>query len=256
MRLVILEDYAAMSAKAAEIVAELVRKKPEAVLCLATGSTPLGFYKELVRAEVSFANVTTFNLDEYRGLSREHDQSYYHFMWEHLFRHIDIDLEKTNIPNGMAADPEAECARYEAAIKEAGGLDIALLGLGHNGHIGFNEPGTPWDARTRRVQLAPATIAANSRFFGSAEEVPTEAMTMGIGTILEAKQILLLVSGEAKGQILKQVLEGALTTDVPGSVLRTHPNVIALVDKAAADLIVEPWWRTQRNLKEVDAVSR
>lgn len=245
MRLVICEDYAAMSAAAAQIVTDLVRQKPNAVLCLPTGSTPLGFYKELRASGVSLAGVTTFNLDEYRGLDRQHDQSYYHFMQENLFDHVDIDLAKTNIPNGMAPDPEAEVARYEAAIEAAGGIDVALLGLGHNGHIGFNEPGTPWDARTRRVQLAPQTIEANSRFFGSPEEVPTEALTMGIGTILESKQILLLVSGEGKAEILKQVLEGQLTTAVPGSVLRTHPNVIALVDKAAARLIAEPWWAAQ-----------
>jgi glucosamine-6-phosphate deaminase len=245
MRLVICEDYAAMSTAAAQIMIEQIRRKPDSVLCLATGSTPLGFYQELRRANLSFAQVTTFNLDEYRGLPKEHDQSYYHFMRQHLFDHVDIDPARTNIPNGMAPDPEAECARYEAAIVAAGGIDIALLGLGHNGHIGFNEPGTPWDARTRRVQLAAKTIEANSRFFGSPAEVPTEALTMGIATILEAKQILLLVSGEGKAEILKQVLEGPLTTAVPGSVLRTHPNVIALVDKAAARLISEPWWATQ-----------
>jgi glucosamine-6-phosphate deaminase len=245
MRLVICDDYAAMSAAAAQIVTDLVRQKPNAVLCLPTGSTPLGFYQALRQSSVSLSQVTTFNLDEYRGLTKEHDQSYYNFMRTNLFDHVDIDLAKTNIPNGMAPDPEAEVASYEAAIEAAGGIDIALLGLGHNGHIGFNEPGTPWDARTRRVQLATKTIEANARFFGSPEEVPTEALTMGIGTILESKQILLLVSGEGKAEILKQVLEGPLTTAVPGSVLRTHPNVIALVDKAAAQLISEPWWVAQ-----------
>lgn len=242
MRLLICDDYAAMSATAAQIVTDLVTQKPNAVLCLPTGSTPIGFYQALRKSPVSLAQVTTFNLDEYRGLTREHDQSYYHFMQENLFSHVDIDLAKTDIPNGMAPDPEAEVARYEAAIEAAGGIDIALLGLGHNGHIGFNEPGTPWEARTRRVQLAPKTIEANSRFFGSPSEVPTEALTMGIGTILEARQILLLVSGEGKAEILKEILEGPLTTAVPGSVLRTHPNVIALVDRAAAQLIAEPWW--------------
>jgi glucosamine-6-phosphate deaminase len=256
MRVLILDDYAAMSAKAAEIVANLVAEKPEAVLCLPTGSTPLGFYQELVASGVSFANVTTFNLDEYRGLDRNHPQSYYQFMWQNFFRHVEIDPSRINIPDGMAADPEAECARYEAKIKGAGGIDVALLGLGHNGHIGFNEPGTPWDSRTRRVQLARRTIEANSRFFRSADEVPTEALTMGIGTILESRQILLLVSGEGKAEIVKQVLEGPLTTDVPGSVLRTHPNVLVLLDRAAASLISQPWWMSNTYLSDNDPFRR
>ncbi|MFZ5815147.1 MAG: glucosamine-6-phosphate deaminase [Bacillota bacterium] len=229
-------DYAALSRRAAELVAELVRAKPGAVLGLPTGATPKGFYRALAASGLSLAGVTTFNLDEYVGLPREHPESYYTYMKQHLFDHVDLRPENCHLPDGMAADAAAECRRYEEAIRAAGGIDLLLLGLGLNGHIGFNEPGTPWDSRTRKVALAEETRQANARFFDNPDEVPTHALTMGIGTILEARRILLLASGAAKAAIVREMLEGVPRVEVPATALQTHPAVTVLLDKEAARL--------------------
>lgn len=234
MQVEVFETYADMSRRAAELVAGRIQVKPDAVLGLPTGSTPEGFYDALVRTRANFGQVRTFNLDEYLGIPRHHAQSYFTYMNTHLFSRVNLNLAHTCLPDGMAADPDAECLRYEAAIRAAGGMDMVLLGIGHNGHIGFNEPGTSWHARTRRVELAPATRQANARFFGGLDEVPTEALTMGIGTILEARQIILLASGAGKAAIIRRSLEGTPDVSVPASSLQTHPGVTVLLDRAAA----------------------
>lgn len=238
MRIEIFDTYAQLSQRAADLVIDLVRRKPAAVLGLPTGATPEGLYAALRRSGVSFGQVQTFNLDEYLGLPREHPESYHTFMRQHLFDHVDLLPDHTHIPDGMAADPEAECARYEEALRQAGGLDMLLLGLGLNGHIGFNEPGSPWGARTRKVQLAEKTRQANARFFDAPEQVPAEAITMGIGTMLEARQILLLATGETKAEVVRRALEGEPSEQVPATALQGHPNVTVLLDRAAAALLV------------------
>ncbi|MEW8979409.1 MAG: glucosamine-6-phosphate deaminase [Symbiobacterium sp.] len=230
-------DYKQMSQRAADIVIELVKEKPDAVLGLPTGSTPLGFYDALVASGVSLARVRTFNLDEYLGLPRTHPESYYAFMKRALYDRTDLRPENCHIPDGTAADPDEECRRYEEAIRAAGGLDILVLGVGHNGHIGFNEPGSSWDARTRVVELAESTRKANARFFNSIDEVPRKAITMGIGTIMEARRILLLASGEGKAAAIKELVEGEPRPEVPATVLQYHPDTSVLLDAAAASLL-------------------
>lgn len=237
MNVEVFEDYAALSRRAAEMVADLVRRKPNAVLGLPTGSTPEGFYDALVSSGVSLAGVSTYNLDEYLGLPREHPESYYSFMKRRLYDRTDLKPENCHIPDGMTADPAAECLRYEESIQTAGGLDILVLGVGHNGHIGFNEPGTPWDARTRRVALAERTRQANARFFNTLDEVPRYALTMGIGTILEAKQILLLASGAGKAEVVREMIHGEPRVEVPATALQQHPAVTVLLDKDAATFV-------------------
>lgn len=228
------DNYAALSQRAAAIVVELVGAKPDAVLGLPTGSTPIGFYDALVASGVSLAQVRTFNLDEYLGLPQSHPESYYSFMKKHLYDRTDLRPENCHIPSGMASDPEAECLRYEAAIREAGGLDILLLGVGHNGHIGFNEPGIPWDSQTHIVELAQRTREANARFFDSIEQVPTRAVTMGIGTILKARRLLLLASGSGKADIVRELVEGTPRVEVPATALQTHPDATVLLDRESA----------------------
>lgn len=238
MRVEVFETYTDLSQRTADIVADLVRRRPDAVLGLPTGSTPEGFYRALTQEDVSFRQVRTFNLDEYVGLPQSHPQSYFSFMNSHLYSKVDLVPANCRIPNGMAVDPDAECRHYEDLIRQAGGLDVVVLGIGLNGHIGFNEPGSPWDARTRRVPLAENTRQANARFFGgSVDGVPREALTMGIGTILEAKQILLLASGEGKAEIIRRTLEGEPDISVPATALQRHPNVTVLLDKAAARVL-------------------
>lgn len=205
----------------------------------ATGSTPEGLYQRLIekyrKQEITFKDVVSFNLDEYIGLDKDHPNSYYYFMREKLFDHVDISFDNVNIPNGVASDLEAECQAFEAKIKQAGGIELQILGIGENGHIGFNEPGTPFTSRTQVVDLASSTIKANSRFFDSIEEVPTQAVSMGIGTIMESKEILLLASGENKRDAMTAVLRGDITEDVPATVLQKHPNVTIIADEAALD---------------------
>jgi len=234
MEIITCKDNEELSAKAAEIIINKVTEGPNAVLGLATGSTPVKTYENLIQAykdgKVSFKNVTTFNLDEYVGLAPDHSNSYTHFMNEQLFDHIDIDKEKTHIPNGLADKSEKESEDFEQKIAEQGPIDLQILGLGLNGHIGFNEPGTPFNQRTHVVELDEITRQSNARFFDELSQVPTHAISMGIGTIMEAKEILLLVHGVQKADILKEVVHGEVTEKVPASILQTHPNVKVITD--------------------------
>ena len=211
MKIIKTKDYADMSRKAANIIAAQVIMKPDCVLGLATGSTPIGTYKELIKAyengDLDFSLVKTANLDEYRGLEKTNDQSYDYFMKDNLFNHININFENLNIPNGEKPDAEEECARYEAVVKALGGQDLQLLGMGHNGHIGFNEPADEFPKVTHCVDLQESTIQANKRFFEKVEDVPTQAYTMGINTIMQAKMILVIVSGADKAEIVKKAFQ-------------------------------------------------
>ena len=235
------KDYNDLSRKAANIISAQVIMKPNCVLGLATGSSPEGMYAQLVdwynKGDLDFAKVKSVNLDEYRGLSRENEQSYYYFMHKHLFDKVNIDVNNTYLPNGLAEDPEEECRRYDALIESLGGVDLQLLGMGHNGHIGFNEPGDHYDKVTHCVDLQQSTIEANKRFFASEDEVPRQAYTMGIGTIMKAKKILVIVSGAEKAEILKEALYGPITPQVPASVLQMHSDVIVIADEAALSAI-------------------
>ena len=241
MQIIKTRDYDHMSRMAANIIAAQVIMKPDCVLGLATGSTPVGTYEELVRrydkGELDFSTGTSINLDEYKGLSPENDQSYRYFMNTHLFSHVNIDPEKTYVPNGLEPDSEKACAAYNAVIRQAGGIDLQLLGLGHNGHIGFNEPSDIFEKETHCVDLTQSTIDANSRFFASMDEVPKQAYTMGIGTIMQAKKVLVVVSGKAKAQIVKDAFFGPCTPQVPASILQLHSDVILVGDEEALSLI-------------------
>ena len=231
------KDYKDMSRKAANIISAQVIMKPNCVLGLATGSTPIGTYDQLVewynKGDLDFSEVTTVNLDEYKGLPRTNDQSYYYFMHQHLFDRVNIDPERTNVPNGMEPDAEKECGRYEELIRSLGGVDLQLLGLGHNGHIGFNEPGEAFEKETHCVDLTESTIEANKRFFASAEDVPKQAYTMGIKTIMQAKKILIVVNGENKADIVERAFFGPVTPEVPASILQLHNDVTLVGDEAA-----------------------
>ena len=241
MQIIRAEDYYHMSRMAANIISAHVIMKPDCVLGLATGSTPIGTYEQLIRwydkGDLDFAEVTSINLDEYKGLSPENDQSYRYFMNEHLFKHINIKPENTYVPNGLEPDSEKACSDYNEIIKKSGGIDLQLLGLGHNGHIGFNEPGAAFEKETHCVDLTQSTIDANSRFFASMELVPKQAYTMGIKTIMQAKKIVVVVSGESKAQIVKDAFFGPCTPQVPASVLQLHNNVVLVGDEAALSLI-------------------
>lgn len=231
------KDYSVLSKKAAMIIAAEITQREHPVLGLATGSTPIGAYqvlRELYReGRLDFSAVRTVNLDEYRGLSPEDSHSYRYFMNQELFHHINIDMEKTKVPNGLLTDANKACAEYEEHIRRLGGIHLQILGLGHDGHIGFNEPGDFFPNETHCVKLTEETIEANQRFFSSKEEVPKEAYTMGIGTIMKAKKILLMVSGKDKADILQKVLEGPVTPLIPASILQFHPHVHVLADEAA-----------------------
>jgi glucosamine-6-phosphate deaminase len=214
---------------------------PSSVLGLATGSTPIGTYQQLIdwykKGDLDFENVTSINLDEYAGLAPDHDQSYRYFMQKNFFDHINIRPENTYVPNGMAADLEAECRRYNSVIEKYGPIDIQLLGMGHNGHIGFNEPEQAFELETHVVDLTENTIDANARFFQSRDEVPRQALTMGIKSIMQARHILVVVSGEDKAQIVKTAFTGPVTPLVPASILQMHPNVSLVGDEAALSLL-------------------
>ena len=231
------KDYKDMSRKAANIISAQVIMKPNCVLGLATGSTPIGTYDQLVewynKGDLDFSEVTTVNLDEYKGLPRTNDQSYYYFMHQHLFDRVNIYPERTNVPNGMEPDAEKECGRYEELIRSLGGVDLQLLGLGHNGHIGFNEPGEAFEKETHCVDLTESTIEANKRFFASADDVPKQAYTMGIKTIMQAKKILIVVNGENKADIVERAFFGPVTPEVPASILQLHNDVTLVGDEAA-----------------------
>ena len=237
MRIIRTKDYEMMSRKAAAVIAAQIVNKPDCVLGLATGSTPIGTYKRLIEmynmGDIDFEEVKTANLDEYRGLTRDNDQSYYYFMFDNLFKSVNIDIDNTNIPDGTEPDAEKECARYEKVIADLGGVDLQLLGLGHNGHIGFNEPADHFVKTTQCVDLQESTIEANKRFFENKDMGPRQAYTMGIGTIMSAKKILLIVSGEDKADILAKVIEGPVTPVVPASILQMHQDVTVIADEAA-----------------------
>lgn len=240
MQIFVTKDYQEMSEAAADMIVDLVEEKPGCVLGLATGSTPEGLYAEIAKRHeaegIDFSRVATFNLDEYRGLPADHEQSYHYFMQKHLFSKINVRPENTHVPNGANPDAQAACDAYEASILLAGGVDLQLLGLGHNGHIGFNEPAPEFPKETHCVDLTESTINANSRLFDSVDEVPRQAYTMGIGTIMAAKQVLVVVSGEDKAQIVRDAFFGPVTPEVPASILQFHPNAVAIVDEAAFSL--------------------
>ena len=241
MNLIVVKDYEAMSRKAADIFSALLTLKRDCVLGLATGSTPVGMYKELQRrnrnGEISFKDVKTVNLDEYYPISPDNEQSYRHFMNENLFNHVDINLSNTHVLNGLAEDPDKECAEYDALIDSLGGIDLQVLGIGRNGHIGFNEPSDDFPKVTHCVDLTESTIKANARFFEKIEDVPTQAYTMGIGTIMKAKKILVVVSGQDKAKIVKEAFFGPVTPQVPASILQMHPDVTVVADEAALSLV-------------------
>ncbi len=238
MEIIIKVNAEAAGLLAAGLIAEKIRTNPKTVLGLATGGTPLPVYEELVRLyrqeNLDFSSVTTFNLDEYVGLGGEDANSYCRFMWENLFNHINIAPERVHIPNGLAEDMEAHCLEYEDRIQQAGGIDLQLLGIGANGHIGFNEPNSSFASRTRVVNLAPETVKANRRFFPAEEDVPRRAVTMGIGTILESRSCLLLAAGENKAEALAAALEAPVSSSVPASALQSHPRTTVICDRAAA----------------------
>ncbi len=241
MQIVSCADYTDMSRKAARIIAAQVQLKPECVLGLATGSTPVGTYKELIRfhrdEELDFSRVITVNLDEYYGLSPEHEQSYHNFMRQNFFDHINIPLENTHIPDGLTLDVAKTCAEYDSMVASLGGTDIQLLGIGDNGHIAFNEPHSFFFAQTHLVDLNEETIKANARFFESESEVPRQAITMGMRSILGAKLILLLASGPKKAAAIGQMINGPVDPQMPASILQLHPNVMVLADKEALSAI-------------------
>ncbi|MGX8698721.1 MAG: glucosamine-6-phosphate deaminase [bacterium] len=241
MKIIACKDYEAMSRAAADIIAAQVILKPNCVLGLATGGSPVGTYQELVRryeaGELDFSQVKSVNLDEYVGLGYENDQSYIYFMRSNLFDHVNIDLNNTNVPNGHNADAEAECARYDALIASYGGIDLQLLGLGPNGHIGFNEPDDHFSTGTHKVTLTQSTIEANKRFFASIDDVPRYAYTMGCREIMQAKRVLMVVSGEGKAETVKKAFFGPVTPLVPASLLQLHKNFTLVADEAALSLV-------------------
>ena len=237
MRVVITKDYEELSAKAAKVMLEVVKGNPYAVLGLATGTTPLGLYAHMIadheKYGTSYAHVRTVNLDEYKGLERSHPQSYAYFMHRNLFNGLDIDPANTNIENGMAEDEAKECARYDALLEQLP-RDIQLLGLGSNGHIAFNEPGTPFSSGTHVVELAESTVKDNARLFDDISEVPRKAFTMGIQQIMQAKKILILASGANKADAVCKMVKGEVTERVPASVLQLHPDCVLIADREAA----------------------
>ncbi len=237
MRVYCAKDYDHASRIAANIISAQVIMKPDCVLGLATGSTPIGTYEELIRryeqGDLDFSKVHSINLDEYKGLSPENDQSYRYFMNTHLFDKINIDKKNTYVPDGLEPDKEKACRDYEEIIRVHGGVDLQVLGLGHNGHIGFNEPGSVFEKETHCVTLSDTTREANARFFSSMDEVPTEAYTMGIGSIMQAKKIIVIVTGEGKREIVKKAFQGPITPEVQASMLQLHKDVILVGDEAA-----------------------
>ena len=243
MRIYVGEDYKGMSRKAANIISAQIILKPDSVMGLATGSTPIGIYDQLVKwyekGDLDFSSVVSINLDEYKGLSGDNDQSYRYFMNKHLFDRINIKKENTYVPNGLEPDSKKACQEYNDIIEKFGGIDMQLLGLGHNGHIGFNEPGEAFEKETHCVDLTESTIKANARFFESMDDVPKQAYTMGIKNIMAAKKILLIATGEAKADALYKSLYGPITPNVPASILQLHPDVTVVADEDALKLIRE-----------------
>ena len=240
MKLITIDNYEELSKVAARELASTIKEKPNAILGLATGGSPVGMYKELIKmyqdGELDFS-IKTVNLDEYVGLNPEHEQSYRHFMNENLFNHVNININNTIVPNGLAQDLNAECKEYDKKIEELGGIDVQLLGVGNNGHIAFNEPDKELSSGTHVITLTEDTIKANSRFFDTIDEVPKRAITMGLGEIMKAKKIVLIASGESKAEAIKGLFSGKITTENPASMLQMHGDVTVIVDKAAAKLI-------------------
>lgn len=238
MRIITVDNYEEMSKKAANMFASQIILKPNSVLGLATGDTPLGMYKELIRMynekEVDFIEAKSFNLDEYYGIPESNTQSYHYYMNKNLFQHINMNKENINIPNGNIENIQQECLNYEKKIKEAGGIDIQVLGIGVNGHIGFNEPAINFEAETHLVNLDEKTIESNSRFFNSIEEVPVKAISMGIKTIMHSRKIILLASGKSKAEAIALTVKGKISPEVPASILQLHKDVTLIVDKEAA----------------------
>ena len=232
MKLIKVDSYEKLSRQAANILSAQVILKPNAVLGLATGSSPVGTYTQLIKwyekGDIDFSNVTTVNLDEYCGLSPENDQSYRYFMNTNFFNHVNVNIEKTNVPNGLAAAPVHECARYDNLIESLGGIAVQILGIGHNGHIGFNEPDEAFEKTTHVVELKQSTIDANARFFEDKSQVPTHAITMGIKSIMNARKILLIANGKDKKEILEKALFGPVTPEVPASILQLHPDLTVI----------------------------
>jgi glucosamine-6-phosphate deaminase len=255
MRVVILKNAEDVSLRAAEIIANLVRRRPQSVLGLATGSTPLATYQRLIELtkakQLSFSRVTTFNLDEYVGLSAEHPHSYHSFMRTHFFQHIDIDPTAWHVPDGLASDYEATSQQYEQKIIDAGGIDLQLLGIGTDGHIAFNEPGSSLASRTRIKALTEQTRRDNARFFSSLADVPKLAISMGIGTILDARRILLLATGASKANAVRAFIEGPVTSQITASSLQLHPIATVVLDEAAAQ-----WLQRRDYYDEVEAAQR
>ena len=242
MKIIRAKDYQDMSRKAANIISAQVIMKPNCVLGLATGGTPVGTYAQLVdwynKGDLDFSEVTTVNLDEYRGLPKEHPESYWSFMHHNLFDHVNIDPARINLPDGTNLDTAAECARYNGIIHKLGGIDLQLLGIGPNGHIGFNEPGQAFELETHCIDLAPTTIEANKRFFdGNEALVPKQAYTMGIKTIMQARKVLVVANGKAKAQAVKDAVTGPVTPACPGSILQLHPDCILVADEEALSLL-------------------
>ena len=241
LRIIETRDYNDMSRKAANIISAQIILKNDSVIGLATGSTPLGIYATLIhwckKGDLDFSKVKTVNLDEYCGLPKEHAQSYYYFMQENLFKHINIDPGNTYIPNGMNLNRKEECEKYHKMIEQTGGIDLQLLGIGNNGHIGFNEPDDQFANYTHCVELTQSTIEANSRFFDSKEMVPKQAYTMGIGEIMSAKQILIVASGKGKAKVIKEMIEGPVSPKLPASILKFHHNVTLIADQEALSLL-------------------
>lgn len=235
IRYQIVETYEELCRIGAEMIAAQITEKPDSVLGLATGSSPVGIYRKLIErycaGKLDFSKITSINLDEYVGLGGDHPQSYRYFMQKNLFDHVNIDLSKTFVPNGLAADTRAECAAYDDRIRDLGGIDLQLLGIGLDGHIGFNEPADRFTEETHVVSLHPSTIAANARFFESEDEVPHSAITMGVGSIMQARKILLIANGPAKKGIVEKAVSGPITPQVPASILQCHPDVTVLYAK-------------------------
>ncbi len=237
MRIIKAKDYNDMSRKAANIISAQVISKPDSVLGLATGGTPVGTYKQLIdwynKGDIDFSEITSINLDEYRGLKKDHEQSYWYFMHDNFFNHVNVPEENIHVPDGSNLDADAACREYDEIIRRAGGIDLQLLGIGTDGHIGFNEPADAFELQTHVVDLTESTIKSNTRFFESEADVPRQAYTMGIKTIMQAKKILMVVNGENKADIIKEALFGPVTPRVPASILQLHPDFIVVGDEAA-----------------------
>lgn len=238
MKVIVVDDYKEMSKKASILIANEIILNPKSVLGLATGGTPLGTYKELIKfykeGIIDFSDVITFNLDEYYGLPYNNQHSYHYYMIDNFFKHINIKLENTYIPNGMTENIEAECQFYDNKIEEMGGIDIQLLGIGVNGHIGFNEPNIVFEAKTHLVELDQKTIRTNARYFEREDDVPRKAITMGVKNIMQSKKVVLLAYGSDKADAIKKTVEGNITPEIPSTILQLHPNTTLIIDKKAA----------------------